>query len=209
MIIETITSGQVQTNCFVVGCKPTRLAFVIDPADDIEAVCRVLETNNLTPLAMIMTHGHFDHLEGNARLREQFPELPIYCHPGDAEMLTSSMRNMSSLFFRAVKSPPSTHTLEDGGLLALGESVFDVIHLPGHSPGSICLYCADEGVVFSGDTLFCEGVGRTDFPGADMDLLQAGIREKLFTLPQETVVYPGHGPSTTIGHEKLANPFIK
>ena len=208
MIVETIQSGPFLSNSFVAGCGKTRLALVVDPADDVEALFRVIESHRLTPQAMVLTHGHFDHLHGNARVRERYPELPIYCHPDDAAMLTSSMRNLSSLVAESVKSPAATNTLEDGNHLAVGMSIFDVLHIPGHTPGGICLYAADAGVVFTGDTLFKEGIGRTDFPGGNHDQLIAGIKTKLLTLPDETVVYPGHGEPTTIGHEKQANPFL-
>ncbi len=208
MLIETIVSGALQSNCFVVGCTEENKAIVIDPGDDVERIVQVLGDNDMEPIAAVVTHGHFDHIEGNARLVDHYPGLPVWCHPEDAAMLTSSMYNMSSLFTKAIKSPPAGKHLNEGDVVEVGQLRFEVLHVPGHSPGSICLHEPNHKVVFVGDVLFADGIGRTDFPGGNHARLIESIHAKLLVLPDDTTVYAGHGQSTTIGHERGANPFL-
>lgn len=195
MIIKKIIVGEMQANCYIVGDDFTKEAFVIDPGGDHEEIKRTISGQGLKPKAIINTHGHGDHIMADGKLG-----LPVWIHRLDADFLRDPSKNLSSAFGVMFKTCPADRLLEDGDLLSIGRYQLEVIHTPGHTPGSICL--RGDNVVFTGDTLFYEGMGRTDFSyGSEEDILKS-IKERLFTLDDECVVYPGHGSSTTIGHEK-------
>jgi glyoxylase-like metal-dependent hydrolase (beta-lactamase superfamily II) len=156
---------------------------------------------------VVNTHGHFDHIMANREIVDA-TGAPLAIHPEDAGMLTNPLRSFSFFLGKFRPGPAASVHLEGGGQVQVGSVVFEVLHTPGHSPGSVSLWCREEGVVFCGDVLFNMGVGRTDFPGGSYKVLLQSIRERLFTLPDDTVVYPGHGPRTTIGNERKHNPFL-
>lgn len=209
MKIDRLILGDFETNCYVVRTDESALeCLVIDAGLDSRDMIAFLTQRGLTPRAVVLTHGHVDHIAGLAALRSRFPELRVYIHKLDGPMLTDSQANLSEMAMLPFETDPADVLLEDGDTVEEAGIVLKVLHTPGHTPGGICLYAETEGIVFAGDTLFADGVGRTDFPGGDWDRLLDGIRTKLFALPERTAVYPGHGMRTTIGREKASNPFL-
>jgi glyoxylase-like metal-dependent hydrolase (beta-lactamase superfamily II) len=206
LIIESLTVGPIQANCFVVGCEDTRKAAVIDPGDEADRILMSLAEHSLKVEAIINTHGHFDHVGANRRMKEA-TGAPIIIHAADAGMLQSLAASAASWGMTAENSPDADRTVEDGDEISVGNITFRVLHTPGHTPGGISLYA--DGVVFVGDALFAGSIGRTDFPGGDYGTLINAIQNKLFTLPDDTVVYAGHMGTTTIGREKRTNPFAR
>ncbi|WP_394523156.1 MBL fold metallo-hydrolase [Lacrimispora sp. JR3] len=203
--IKTYPVGQIGTNCYILYREAYKKAVIVDPGaqgNDILARCRELK---VTPEAIFLTHGHFDHILGVEDIRREFPEIRIYAGEQEKELLQNPSVNLSASFGRAY-SLEADRDLKDQERLEVGGISFQVIHTPGHTEGSICFYAAEEEVLVSGDTLFLESLGRTDFPTGDQSKIINSIREKLFILPGDTLVYPGHGEMTTIGHEKAFNP---
>jgi glyoxylase-like metal-dependent hydrolase (beta-lactamase superfamily II) len=208
MRIAVIESMPFAENSYIAWRPGRSDAIVIDPGFEPDAVLDALRAERLTPAIILNTHGHVDHIAGNAALKEAFPDAPLVIGAGDAAMLTDPMRNMSGLAGVAITSPPADRTVREGDIVEAAGLQFDVLDIPGHSPGHVVFVVRDEPVVFGGDVLFAGSIGRTDFPGGDLDLLLRGIRAKLWPLPDETAVHPGHGPATTIGEEKRTNPFL-
>ncbi|MDD3726130.1 MAG: MBL fold metallo-hydrolase [Candidatus Ratteibacteria bacterium] len=196
MIIEKIVVGEFNTNCYIVGCEKTGKGFIIDPGDEYKRIKEVIKKVGIEVSFIVNTHGHMDHIKDDGQFG-----LPVYIHSEDVEYLTSPARNLSQLFGFSLNVDVKSFTVEEADILQAGELSFKVIHTPGHSPGSICLKCGS--VLFTGDTLFCGGYGRTDIPGASEKQLFHSIRTKLLILPDETIIYPGHGPSSTIGQERI------
>lgn len=207
MKVHKTAAGILQANCYICWCEATNQAVIIDPGGDAQRLSGWLKMNQLELVHIILTHFHFDHTQGALDLRAQTGAL-IALHRDDAPLLEEQPALFRGFAGNALPSIEADVLLDDDNYIAFGQETLQVIATPGHSPGSICLYHRELGVVFSGDTLFRDGVGRTDFPGGDSTILFNSIRSKLFCLPDETVVYPGHGPKTTIGHEKQSNPFI-
>jgi len=209
MKIDHLILGAYETNCYVLrSSQAAEDCLVIDPGLDAEPLIEFLQEHRLNPVAVVLTHGHIDHIAGVAAIREQFPGVKVFIHELDAEMLTKPLTNLSAMTGVAFRTDPQDAALQDGAVIEQAGMKLLVLHTPGHTPGGICLYSQDDGVAFVGDTLFADSVGRTDFPGGSMSQLLNGVKEKLFTLPGETKVYPGHGPATTIAHEKAHNPFF-
>lgn len=207
MIFEIVVVGPLEVNCFILGCEASREGVVVDPGSEPEKVLAAVERLGLTVRRVVNTHGHFDHVGGNRRvLAATGAELLI--HGGDVPFLSRAADTAAMYGLSTENSPTPDRLLEDGMTITFGEYGMRVLHTPGHTPGGCCLYLESEGKVITGDTLFADGVGRTDFPGSSHEALIAGIRAKLLPLPEATVAYPGHGPSTTIGHEKRYNPYI-
>lgn len=217
MFIHKIPVGPLKVCCYIVAGKISNDAMIIDPGADAEAIIDFLKKGRLTPKIIVLTHGHGDHIGANAALKKAFPDIQICIHEEDQDMLPYPAKNLSilSAFYGGptVRSPLANRLLKDGDMITVDEHVFDVIHTPGHTPGGICLSSKkrENGkppILFSGDTLFKESIGRTDFPGSDQEKLLRAIKERLFVLDEDTIVYPGHGPSTTILEEKKHNPFV-
>lgn len=205
MILESLPTGPLQVNCYVVACGVTRQAAVIDPGGDVAQILALVKQHDLQVVMVINTHGHFDHIGGNRQLLAA-TGADLLLHQADLQLLASSADHAAAFGLPAETSPAPQRLLEGGERLQLGELLVDVLHTPGHTPGGICLLINDQVIV--GDTLFAGSIGRTDLPGGDHQTLIESIREKLLVLPDETVAHPGHGPSTSIGREKLYNPFL-
>jgi len=202
--VHTLVVGRLQTNCYILQSDST--ALVVDPGDEPERILRFLTDIAVKPSRIIATHTHFDHVLGVDSIRDKF-QIPFLIHHDDLSMLESMQSRVRQIMDFSVPPPPKVDQfLRDGESIAFGEDRVKVIHTPGHSPGSISL--VGPGFVLTGDALFNQSIGRTDLPGGDLDTLVRSITERLFTLDDDTIVYPGHGPETSIGDEKLANPFV-
>ena len=205
MLIETIPVGPLQVNCYLLICDKSRQAVVVDPGDEGARILDALSASGSQLAAVINTHGHFDHIGANAYVIEK-TGVELMMHGDDLPLLKEAAEHAAIYGLSVVPSPEPTRLLVDGDEIKVGESTLKVIHLPGHSPGGICLHVANDLIV--GDGLFAGSIGRTDLPGGSQEQLVSGIRQKLLVLPEATVVHPGHGPATTIGREKRHNPFL-
>jgi hydroxyacylglutathione hydrolase len=207
--LQTVVSLPFEENTYIVWLSGRNDAIIFDPGLQPELIFDVLREQGLEVAAIINTHGHADHIGGNAALKEVFPQAPIIIGTDDAVMLTDAQANLSAPFGFPVTSPPADRTVAEGDRVEVAGLAFDVLDIPGHSPGHVVfVYRASPILVFGGDVLFRGGIGRSDFPGGSHPLLVRGIQEKLFALPDDTVVYPGHGPVTKVGYEKRTNPFL-
>jgi glyoxylase-like metal-dependent hydrolase (beta-lactamase superfamily II) len=193
------------TNTYLIWDEDEKVGAVIDPANKAEIIFQESQRLDFEIKYIINTHGHADHIGANGKLKE-LTGAKICIHPFDNAMLTNPELNLSIFFDYNVVSPPADKLLNDNDFLIIGKIKLKILHTPGHTPGGICLY--ENSILFSGDTLFCEGVGRIDLPGSSEAQLRKSIKEKLFILPDETEVFPGHGEKTSIGHEKRYNPFM-
>ncbi len=208
MILKTLVVGRLQTNCYLIGCEQTHQAAVIDPGSDAHDILAMAQAEGLAIDQIVLTHFHFDHNEGVADL-QRATGATLALHHDDAPLLGHPPA-VFRLYSPAISERLTVdRELDDGDAITVGALSLKVLHTPGHSPGGISLWQAEAQAVFSGDTLFCEGLGRTDFPGCDHETLVRSIARRLLTLPDETRVYPGHGPSTTIGHERRRNPWLR
>lgn len=198
--------GNLGTNCYIVYSKASLDATVIDPGGHAEDIIALINREKLNVVCIINTHGHADHISANDKL-QQATGAPILIHADDAHMLTSAKHNLSMYIGGSIQFKPADRLLKDGDEIRVGEINFKVLHTPGHTPGGICLLT--DGILFSGDTLFYESVGRSDFPGGSYSNLITSIKQKLMELEDSTKVLPGHGPETTIGWERKMNPFIQ
>jgi glyoxylase-like metal-dependent hydrolase (beta-lactamase superfamily II) len=206
--IATIESMPFAENSYIVWRLGRGDAVVIDPGFEPDAILDALAAEKLTLAMILNTHGHVDHIAGNRAMQEAFPNAPLVIGAGDSVMLTDAMQNLSGLSGVAIVSPPADRTVSEGETIDAAGMQFEVREIPGHSPGHVVFILRGEPVVFGGDVLFAGSIGRTDFPGGDLDQLLSAIRAKLWPLADETTVYPGHGPATTIGEEKRSNPFL-
>ncbi|MCB7129261.1 MAG: MBL fold metallo-hydrolase [Candidatus Brocadiales bacterium] len=220
MKIEKLNVGPLGACCYIVINEDTKQAIIIDPGGSHQDIIDLIEKNGLAPRLIINTHGHGDHMGANKEVKETFPEIKIAIHKDDVECLTQPKKNLSFLGGFLLKSPPADIVLKEGDKVGIDGIELEVIHTPGHTPGGICLLGRSSSdsdsdsdknpdVLFSGDTLFQEGVGRTDLPGGDHAALIKSIQEKIFTLAGDVTVYPGHGDTTTIEEEKNSNPFVQ
>jgi glyoxylase-like metal-dependent hydrolase (beta-lactamase superfamily II) len=205
MKYKEVVVGALETNCYLVYCEETLQCAVVDPGAEPERIFLEIAEAELKPVVIINTHGHVDHIGANRDMKDHFG-VPLYIHAADSPMLGKIQQLELSLFLGAKDSPPADHLMSDGEEIKIGNSVLRVLHTPGHSPGSVSLL--GDGFLLSGDTLFFEGVGRTDLPGGSQKQLEQSLREKVMTLPDETVILPGHGPLTSVGQERVNNPFI-
>ncbi|NOY80568.1 MAG: MBL fold metallo-hydrolase [Kiritimatiellaeota bacterium] len=203
MEIIPLTVGPLEVNCYVVYDAAAGMALVIDPGDDAERIIEILEDRGLQPGGILLTHAHVDHIRGVGAVARRFG-VPVELHPADRALYFSPENALPPWIEAATDLPePAPVPRRVSGLN------WELIETPGHSPGSVSFFFPDAGVVFSGDTLFAGGVGRTDFPGGDWDCLQASIRHRLYALPPLTRILPGHGPATTVEQEMQANPFVR
>jgi len=206
--IDVVVTQPFAENSLIVTGLTAGECLLVDPGFGPQSLVRAVESSGRTPVAILLTHGHIDHIAGIEMVRQRWPELPIWIGRGDAPMLTDANLNLSGQFGMPLVCPAADRLLDEGERLSLLGLEWLVREIPGHSPGHVVyILQGTPGVVLGGDVLFQGSIGRTDFPGGSQSQLVAGIRQKLFTLPDETVVYPGHGPTTTIGREKRSNPF--
>jgi len=205
LIIKELIVGPLMANCFICGCSKTKEAVVIDPGGDADTILLSLADAGLKVKYIINTHGHFDHVSANGKMKDA-TGADILIHPLDAPMLEKLSSNAAFFGVSVENSPPCDQTLEEGDSVSFGEITLKVIHTPGHTPGGISLYT--DGVVFVGDTLFSGSIGRTDFPGGDFNTLISSNKTKLFKMEDDMRVFSGHGPETSIGMEKRHNPFV-
>jgi len=205
LIFETLPTGPLEVNCYIIGCEKTKKAAVIDPGGHAQQILARLKQHNLDAAMVINTHGHFDHVGANADLLEA-TGAELIIHRDDQPLLERATEHAAAYGLQTEASPQPTRLLTGGETLQLGDLELQIIHTPGHSPGGVCILVDDYLVV--GDTLFAGSIGRTDLPGGNHQLLISNIKDKLLPLPEETKVCPGHGPMTTIGAEKLYNPFL-
>ena len=206
MMLLTEQVGNLGTNCYLLCNKDTKEAVVIDPGAEGYLIRDVLENNGMRPVAILLTHGHYDHIDGVAALKESFHSLKTYACYEERETLQSAEQNLSETFGRPC-TVNADEFLHDGDKLEFAGAHFRCIYTPGHTPGGMSFYAIEDEVLFSGDTLFLCSVGRTDFPTGSMGQLHDSIHRKLFVLPDETEVFPGHNEPTSIGYEKQHNPY--
>ncbi len=206
MLIKKLVVGELEANCYILADEKTKRAIIIDPGEEAEKILWVIKQNKLKVIHIINTHAHIDHIGANDILREK-TGASLLIHSVDAHLLKNIEMNLSTMIDKGREFLPPDKLLKDGDGIKIDQICLQVLHTPGHTPGSICLYVKDDRV-FTGDTLFSGSVGRVDLPGGSFTDLQNSIREKLLTLPDEVIVHPGHGPDTTIGKEKKSNPFI-
>ncbi|MGQ9626235.1 MAG: MBL fold metallo-hydrolase [Anaerolineae bacterium] len=207
MIVKRLVVGMLMTNCYLIGCEETKEGAIIDPGDDKggEAILEEVRASSLKVCYILNTHEHFDHTWANEAVMKA-TGAPLAAHPAAVPMIKRD--GGADFFGLRASSPEPEILLEEGDFIALGRVKLKVLHTPGHSPGSISFYAEEEGILFDGDVLFNMGIGRADLPGGDLYTLMESIRTKVLTLPDETIIYPGHGPKTTVGREKRNNPFL-
>ncbi len=202
--IHGLVVGRLQTNCYILQSE--REAVIFDPGDEPERILRFVKDLGLNPKLIVATHAHFDHVLGVEQIRQDL-HIPFAINKEDLVILESMQGRVRQFMGFSVPPPPRVDRfLADGESIAIGQETVKVLHTPGHSPGSISL--GGRGYVFTGDALFNQSIGRTDLPGGDLDTLIRSITDRLFSLDDDTIVYPGHGPETSIGDEKIANPFV-
>jgi len=203
--VEQITTGPIETNTYILSQENGK-CIIFDPSSGCEDVLEYIKSNKLTPEAICITHAHFDHCMGIPEIEKKYPGITIWIHPYDKPMLMDSDFNGSYMIGRKFSYNGQLHELHEGKI-TIGSFIFTVLHIPGHSPGGVAFII--DNFCFSGDSLFAGSVGRTDFPGCDGPALFKNIKDKLFALPDNTIVYSGHGGRTTIGREKRSNPFFR
>ena len=206
LIIRSAPLGGYQTNCYTV--QSGEHLWVVDAGFEPEPLLQLIGETGLTPEAIVLTHAHPDHIAGIRQVLESYPNVPIWIATEEERWLADPELNLSAYLGLGVTAPPASRLLNDGDELTLGQTTWRVLHTPGHSPGGLTFVCDEHGVAIAGDALFANSIGRTDFPGSSHEQLVESIRTKLYALPDETRVLPGHGPETTIGREKRSNPFV-
>jgi hydroxyacylglutathione hydrolase len=205
MMLIRVIVGPLQVNCFILADETTKDAVVIDPGDDAEKILKIVRERNLKVKYIVNTHAHFDHIGANREIKEA-SGAQLLIHEADAAGLAAAVQQARSFGMGTKPSPPPDRLLKHGDVIRAAEIDLHVLHTPGHTPGGISLL--EKGMVFAGDSLFAGSIGRTDFPGGDLHTLLTSIKTQLMTLPDETTVFSGHGPASTIGDERRENPFL-
>ncbi|MBM3249272.1 MAG: MBL fold metallo-hydrolase [Candidatus Omnitrophica bacterium] len=205
MIIEHVSVGSLEVNCYCLALREASEAVIIDPGAEPRKIMHALSRHKLKPILVVNTHGHYDHIGADDKFGS-----PVYAHRADVPLLEDSALNLSGMFGLPYRVKSKIIPLEDGDVIGLEGLKLKVLHIPGHTRGGIALKVVEpeERIVFTGDNLFCGGIGRTDLEGGDETLLIRTIKEKLLSLSDDTVIYPGHGPASTIGEERKHNPFL-
>jgi glyoxylase-like metal-dependent hydrolase (beta-lactamase superfamily II) len=210
LLVKRVISQPFDENTYIAHLPGRDECIVFDPGFEPDAIVDYLDAHSLTPVAVLCTHGHSDHIAGNASLKRRWPFCPLVIGVGDAPKLVDPKLNLSAAFGAAVTSPPADRTVDEPDRFEAAGLALDVLAAPGHSIGHVVFVCRQTSPwrVFGGDVLFRGSIGRTDFPDGDFDALRKAIHDKLFALPDDTIVLPGHGQATTVGHEKRTNPFV-
>lgn len=213
LIVDIAVSAMFEQNCFIVRQEGSQECLVVDPGLDSEKIIELINKHELTVAAILNTHGHADHIAGNEAIKRHWPSAPLIIGRQDADKLTHPDKNLSAAFGFSLQSPPADRTVEEGDMVEAAGITLRVLEIPGHSVGHVVYHRQSQNEepdqVFVGDVVFAGSIGRTDFPDGDTDTLLEGIRAKLYPLEDETVLYPGHGPQTTVGREKATNPFVR
>lgn len=207
MILEVTPVGPIQTNAFLVGCAETHQGALIDPGDEARRLILLAEAHDLEIVKVLITHGHVDHVGAVGDVKRK-TGAEVWMNHADLPLYERCVQQAQMFGIAASEPPPLDGQLDDGDVVEIGRLRAKVLATPGHSEGGVSLYFEEQGAVFVGDTLFAGSIGRTDLPGGSMELLMTNIRTRLLTLPDETRVYCGHGPATTVGAEKRTNPFV-
>lgn len=207
MTVKQFLAGPIGTNCYLLINEKTKEAVIVDPASCPDYMMNYIKTEEIKLKAVLLTHAHFDHIMGIDDVLNKYGKMPVYVHEADKPMLEDPQQNMT-MSFGFPYAYKGAQAVQDGQVLSLIGYEIKVLHTPGHTPGGCCYYIASEHVLISGDTLFQQSIGRTDFPGGSMSDLVRAVKEKLMILPEDTVVYPGHMGTTTIADEKRMNPFL-
>lgn len=211
MIFERLTVGMLQTNCYLLGDETSKQAIIIDPGAEGARICRRIDELGLKLSSILITHAHFDHVMAAWTLKNQLG-CAIYLNPQDQPSLLQIIFGLAARFHPEVRptAPGQVdHGLSDGDTLEIGAIGIKVLGTPGHTPGHVSFYLSESGMLFSGDVIFAGSIGRTDFMGGSLQQLTASVRNRIFPLPEDTLIYPGHGPRTTVGRERRHNPFFK
>jgi hydroxyacylglutathione hydrolase len=208
MILEMLTVGPFQENCYIVGDEESGAGALVDPGDEAARIALAVEQTELEIQSIIVTHAHIDHVGAVGALVDEYA-CPVLMHTEAEPMLSHLPTQAMMMGLKFGKVPTVDRNIGDGEVLEVGALRLSSLYTPGHAPGHLSFYVADEGFVLSGDAIFAGSIGRVDLPGGDMGLLMRSINEKLMTLPDETRVYPGHGPQTTVGNERVSNPFLQ
>ena len=205
MMLAKLVVGPLQVNCFILADEKTKEAVVIDPGDDAQEILKIISDKGLKVKYLVSTHGHFDHVGANMALKEA-TGAELLIHEGDAQLMASATMQSRAFGMNSASSPQADRYVKHGDVINAGEIALKVLHTPGHSQGGISLL--EQGMVFTGDSLFAGSIGRTDLPGGDLTTLLRSIKTNLMTLPDDTKVFCGHGPASTIGEERRENPFL-
>lgn len=206
--VDFMVVGPVSTNCYFLINEELREAVIVDPGDRADKIRTYIAQEELKPVAILLTHGHFDHIMAAEELRSTY-EIPVYASAKEKQVLNSVSMNLSNGFMRTHYTMDADIYCKEGDEFYLAGCIIRVLETPGHTPGGCCYYIASENIVFTGDTLFCQSIGRTDFEGGSYQEICESIKKKLFVLPAETLCYAGHGESTRIGYEKERNPYVR
>ena len=208
MQVRTFTGGGFGENAYLAVCESSGACVAIDPGADAPRLVRAIESEGFDLRAVLLTHAHLDHIEGVGVVRDFAPEVAIWLHPDDLQLYRRLPESAAYFGLQMEAQPEPTDWLEPGQRFEFGECTFDVRFAPGHAPGHVIFVEADAGIAFVGDVVFQGSIGRTDLPGGDFQTLMKSIREEVLTLPDETMLYTGHGPATTVGRERAMNPFL-
>ena len=209
--LDKIVSQPFDENTYIAWLEERRDCLIVDPGLAADEIVAFVDGQGLTPTAILLTHGHADHIAGNAAMKHRWPECPLVIGAGDASKLTDPKGNLSASYGFPLTSPPADILLNEGDVYSAAGFELKVREIPGHSSGHVVFIwkSAAKTIVFGGDVLFAGSIGRTDFSDGDFEQLAAGIRQHLYSLPDDTIILPGHGPATTVGQEKRGNPFVR